>query len=237
MWRHPHDETLRLAYAANVSEARTIGSEAVKVQMRSWCRLVDRTGTADGSKGDKGDEFLRICTHGEEGRFCWPNSQVHGAGHPENPMSTKLRVEATADIGAAAADVYSMIADYRIGHRRIIPPKYFRNLEVEEGGYGNGTVIRYDLLAFGQTSHARARVSEPEPGRVLVETDLDKGAVTSFIVEPLAAAQSRVTIATVMATRGGLVGWLERAMTGSFLKRVYVAELALLNAEVQADTK
>ena len=152
-------------------------------------------------------------------------------------MSTKLHVEATADISAAPAAVYGMIADYRIGHRRIIPPKYFRNLEVEEGGYGNGTLIRYDLLAFGQTNHARARVTEPDPGRVLVETDLDKGAVTSFIVEPLGAARSRVTIATEMPTRSGLVGWLERAMTGSFLKLVYVAELALLNAEVQADAR
>jgi hypothetical protein len=152
-------------------------------------------------------------------------------------MTTKLHVAATADIGAAAPAVYGMIADYRIGHRRIIPPKYFRNLEVEEGGYGNGTLIRYDLLAFGQTNHARARVTEPEPGRVLVETDLDKGAVTSFIVEPLGAARSRVTIATEMPTRSGFVGWLERAMTGSFLKRVYLAELALLDAEVQADTR
>jgi hypothetical protein len=41
-----------------------------------------------------------------------------------------------------------------------------------------------------------------------------------------------VTIATEMPTRGGLLGWLERAMTESFLKRVYVAELALLDTEV-----
>jgi hypothetical protein len=150
-------------------------------------------------------------------------------------MSTQLHVEATADIGAPAADVYGMIADYRIGHQRIVPPRYFRNLEVEEGGYGNGTLIRYDLLAFGRTNHARARVTEPDPGRVVVETDLDRGAVTSFIVERQGAARSRVTIATEMPTPGGFLGWLERAMMGSFLKRVFVAELSLLDAEVQAD--
>lgn len=152
-------------------------------------------------------------------------------------MSSTLHVEATADIGAPAASIYGMIADYRIGHPRIIPPKYFRNLEVEQGGYGNGTLIRYDLLAFGQTNHSRARVTEPAPGRVLVETDLDKGAVTSFTVEPLGAVRSRVTIATVLPTRGGFLGWLERAMMGSFLKRVFVAELALLDAEVRADAR
>ena len=96
-----------------------------------------------------------------------------------------LRVESRANVGAAAPDVYRMIADYRSGHPRIIPPRYVRNLEVEKGGYGAGTLIRYDLLAFGTTYHARARVTESQPGRVLVETDLEKGAVTTFTVESL----------------------------------------------------
>src|SRR5437762_870146 len=124
-------------------------------------------------------------------------------------MSSTLSVEASADVGAPAPDVYRMIADYRAGHPRIIPPRYFRNLEVEQGGYGAGTLIRYDLLAFGTTYHARARVTEPEPGRVLVETDLEKGAVTRFVVDPLGATRSRVTIATKLPMRGGLRGWIE----------------------------
>ncbi len=148
-----------------------------------------------------------------------------------------LRVEARANIGAAAPDVYRMIADYRTGHTRIIPRRYFRNLEVEKGGYGAGTLIRYDLLAFGTTYHARARVTEPQPGRVLVETDLEKGAVTTFTVEPLGGTQSRVTIATEMPTRFGVAGWLERAMTRRFLRRVYAAELAQLDSEVQSDAR
>lgn len=144
-----------------------------------------------------------------------------------------LRVEARASVGAAAPDVYRMIADYRTGHPRIIPPRYIRNLEVEKGGYGAGTLIRYDLLAFGTTYHARARVTEPEPGRVLVETDFEKGAVTTFTVEPLGASEARVTISTEMPMRSGFVGWLERAMTGSFLRRVYASELAQLDSVVR----
>ena len=153
-------------------------------------------------------------------------------------MSTNtLHVEASANVGASAADAYRMIADYRVGHTHIIPPRYFRNLRVEEGGYGAGTVITYDLIAFGKTNHARARVTEPEPGRVLVETDLEKGAVTSFIVDPISAARSRVTIKTDMPTRSGLLGLVERAVIRRFLKRVYVAELALLNAELRIDAR
>jgi len=147
-------------------------------------------------------------------------------------MSTTLHVEATAEIHAPAPDAYKMIADYHDGHKRIIPPQYFRNLEVEQGGYGEGTLIRYDLLAMGTTYHARARVTEPEPGRVLVETDLEKNAVTHFIVDPLGASRSRVT--TDLPTRGGVLGWVERAMAGRFLKRVYVEELAQLDAALSS---
>lgn len=143
----------------------------------------------------------------------------------------------SANVGASAADAYRMIADYRVGHTLIIPARYFRNLRVEEGGYGAGTVITYDLIAFGKASHARARVTEPEPGRVLVETDLEKGAVTSFIVDPIHAAKSRVTIMTDIPTRSGLLGVIERAVTRWFLERVYVAELALLNRELKIDAR
>jgi polyketide cyclase/dehydrase/lipid transport protein len=148
-----------------------------------------------------------------------------------------LHAEASAHVSGSAADVYRMIADYRVGHARIIPPRYLRNLRVEEGGHGAGTVISYDVVAFGRTNHARARITEPEPGRVLVETDLDKGAVTSFVVEPIGAAKSRVTIKTDMPTRSGLLGAIERALIRRFLKRVYVAELALLDGELRIDAR
>ena len=144
-----------------------------------------------------------------------------------------LRVSASAEIGAAAVNVYRMIADYRNGHQRIIPPQYFRNLEVDAGGYGAGTHIRYDLRAFGTTHHARARISEPEPGRVLVETDLTKGAVTTFTVDSLGGRRSLVTISTELPIRGGVVGVIERAMTRRFLRKVYTAELARLDEQVR----
>jgi hypothetical protein len=151
---------------------------------------------------------------------------------PNGPM---LRAESSAIVGAAAPDVYRMIADYRNGHPRIIPSRYFRDLQVDEGGYGQGTVIRYDLLAFGTTRRARARVTEPEPGRIIVETDLDIGAVTTFVVEPVGSAQSRVTIATDLPTHAGPLGWVERAVIRPLLVRAFVAELAQLDAELKAD--
>lgn len=144
-----------------------------------------------------------------------------------------LRVSASAEIGAAAVNVYRMIADYRNGHQRIIPPQYFRNLEVDAGGYGAGTQIRYELRAFGTTRHTRARVSEPEPGRVLVETDLTKGAVTTFTVDSLGGRRSLVTISTELPIRRGIMGAIERAMARRYLRKVYAAELAQLDEQVR----
>jgi hypothetical protein len=54
---------------------------------------------------------------------------------------------------------------------------------------------------FGQTCTARARVAEPEPGRVLSETDLDNGLVTTFTVQPDGDG-SRVRIETRYEARG-----------------------------------
>jgi hypothetical protein len=144
-----------------------------------------------------------------------------------------LHVKRSADVGAPAPNVYRMIADYRNGHTRIIPPRYFRNLQVEQGGYGHGTIIRFDVLAFGKTVQSRARVTEPEPGRVLMETDVDQGPVTTFVVDPVGPSTSRVTIATDLPTRTGVVGWIERAMMRPFLNRAFVAELALLDEQVK----
>jgi len=49
-------------------------------------------------------------------------------------IDSAVTVEARAPVHAPADRVYDLIADYRNGHPRIVPPKYFRNLVVERGG-------------------------------------------------------------------------------------------------------
>jgi hypothetical protein len=145
---------------------------------------------------------------------------------------TPFSVQASAEIGAPAAGVYRLIADYHHGHTRIVPPKYFSDLRVESGsGWGAGTVITYRMRALGSTTHARAAVTEPEPGRVLVETDEQNHTVTTFVVDPLGVARSRLTISTALPTHSGIRGWLERSFIRSYLRKVYAAELALVAYE------
>jgi len=135
-------------------------------------------------------------------------------------------VSASAVIPARRECVYSLIANYNDGHPRILP-KQFTSLVVEQGGVGAGTVIRFQMSLLGRKQTFRAAITEPEPGRVLVETDLDaNGAVTTFTVNPGGApADSHVTISTELPVRGGFLGKFERTAATFLLRPIYVREL------------
>jgi hypothetical protein len=143
-------------------------------------------------------------------------------------------VTVSGSVRAPAARVYAFLADYRKGHPRILPPRYFRSLEVLAGGVGAGTEIQFQMRALGTRQTLRAVVTEPDPGRVLVETDPERGTVTTFTVEPDAPGQqTTVTIATGLPERSGIRGALERWLVTGFLKRVYQEELRRLARVVE----
>lgn len=144
------------------------------------------------------------------------------------------QVQASARIQAPASVVYAVIADYRNGHPHILPA-YFSNLVVEEGGIGAGTRIRFDMTLLGQTQHYRATVSEPEPGRVLLEDNgPEAGSVTTFTVDSIGQAQAaQVMITTTFTQRPGLGGWLERFLISRLVPRIYAQELQLLDKVAQ----
>jgi hypothetical protein len=140
-------------------------------------------------------------------------------------------VSSTARLDAPPHRVYETIANYHTGHPRILP-RQFSGLTVERGGIGAGTVIRFQVTALGRTVHYRAEISEPEPGRVLVERNvLGSQSVTTFVVDPGAhAGESVVTITTALASRAGLAGAIERFLTTRILRPIYGEELRLLEA-------
>jgi Polyketide cyclase / dehydrase and lipid transport len=141
-----------------------------------------------------------------------------------------VRAENSALIRAPARVVYRLIADYRESHPRFLPKKYFPLLEVERGGVGAGTVIRFQVRTLGTIREIRAEISEPAPGQVLVETDVATGARTTFSVTPEGAGDAcRVTIETEWEAKG-VRGWIERMTAPPVLRRIYVEELANLAA-------
>ena len=137
-----------------------------------------------------------------------------------------IRVSVSGTVGASAATTYEIIADYRNGHPRILPPEYFGRLDVLAGGQGAGTRIRFEMKAFGKLNVGTADITEPVPGRELVET-LTDGIVTTFLVESVGPSECRVTITTAYS-RPGLRGWLESLVVPGHLRKVYRAELARL---------
>jgi uncharacterized protein YndB with AHSA1/START domain len=132
---------------------------------------------------------------------------------------------ATAIINAPAETVYNLIADYRHGHPRILPKEYFLSLDVEEGGFGAGTRIHFTMRLLGQTKQFHARITEPEPGRLLVETDINTEIPTSFRVEPIGDGRmTRLTIATKLKGQNVVESFIAKRL----LQKVYRRELELV---------
>ena len=81
----------------------------------------------------------------------------------------------------------------------------------------------------GRTREYRMKVAEPEPGRVLTESDMDSSAVTTFTVSPRGGA-SLVRISTAWDGAGGIGGLFERLFAPRVLRAIYADELKRLDA-------
>ena len=137
----------------------------------------------------------------------------------------RYHVEASAVIDAPAALVYAIVADYKDGHQAILPRPYFVSVDVLEGGTGAGTKLKVTMKVMGQDFVFNEEVTEPEPGRVLVEADNEAGLSTTFTFEPLSDTQTRVTISTVGKASPGIKGWLEKMMNPMIMGKIYRQEL------------
>ena len=138
-----------------------------------------------------------------------------------------IHVSADRLVDAPANDVYGYVADMREHHPRFLPDA-FSEFTVESGGVGGGTVIRFKMNAGGRTREYRMQVAEPEPGRVLTESDMESSLVTTFTVDP-EGDRSRVRIATTWEGAGGIGGFFERTFAPRVLRRLYDDELERLN--------
>lgn len=148
----------------------------------------------------------------------------------------QVKVRVAAVLNARPEDVYVAIADYREGHPNIVPKENFYDLQVEQGGYGAGTIIRFKYKVLGVEQSFYHRVSEPVPGRVLVEQDIDsvQNLSTTFTVDPLEdGRKSHVEISTVMDTSPGLKGFVERLVVLLVNPKIYRKELKLLETFAQ----
>ncbi|HST58947.1 MAG TPA: SRPBCC family protein [Longimicrobium sp.] len=137
----------------------------------------------------------------------------------------EIIVSATAVVQAAPEVVYGIFTDYHDAHPRVLPKRAFGALVVERGGTGAGTVFTVELRQGPRTKVLRMEVTEPQPGRVLMEKDVDSDMVTTFTVEPADGGRdARVTI-TTRWTRAGIAGLVERLIAPPLMRPVFLEEI------------
>lgn len=139
-----------------------------------------------------------------------------------------LVASAERQVGAPADEVYQYIADHREHHPHFLPPA-FSDFEVVSGGVGAGTVTRFKVTAGGRTREYNMTVAEPEPGRVMTETDSGSTLVTTWTVTPQGNGTSTVRISTSWQGAGGVGGFFERLFAPSAAGRIYADELQRLD--------
>ena len=143
----------------------------------------------------------------------------------------EIHVSAERAVAAAPETVYRCLADYRQLHPNILPPA-FTDFLVESRGVGEGTVVRFQLHAGRRVRSYRMKVDEPEPGRVLTESDTASTLVTTWTVTP-AGSGSQVRIDTRWQGAGGIGGLFERTFAPRVLRQIYTDELARLDQYTQ----
>jgi hypothetical protein len=143
----------------------------------------------------------------------------------QTQLTAERLIDAPADV------VYHCIADYREHHRPggFLPPA-FSDFRVERGGVGAGTVISFTVTLGGRRRTMTQEVSEPRPGRVLVEAGGRER--TTFTVEP-EGGRARVRFDTILEA-DGLGGLLTRLFAPRLLRALYADELERLERYARA---
>ena len=140
----------------------------------------------------------------------------------------RIVVSAEGTVGAPADTVYGYVADMREHHPNFLPPA-FSGFRVESGGVGAGTVTRFTVTAGRRTREYQMTVAEPEPGRILTESDSGSSLVTTTTVSPRGGA-SLVQISTAWDGASGIGGLFERMFAPRVMRAIYADELKRLDA-------
>ncbi|MNP04560.1 Polyketide cyclase / dehydrase and lipid transport [compost metagenome] len=142
-------------------------------------------------------------------------------------MEKHVVASAELTIDAPADEVYRYLTNMYLQARFLPPPFY--DFQVEEGGMGAGSVVSFKIKFAGGVQELRMKVTEPEPGRTLVQTDTgSRGLVRTFTVTPH-GEQSLVNITSRFDGETGIAGIVEGLVAPRRLHRIYIEELTRLN--------
>lgn len=147
---------------------------------------------------------------------------------------SQIKASANSIINATPQKVYALLADYQKEHPKILPEQNFSDYKVVQGGTGAGTIIEFQFEVLGQSRLVRAEVTEPEPGHILAEEDMEVGLVTTFTVEPVNSRQKTLVTIETNYQKAGIMGFIERFTSPPLLRRIYKEELQKLKKHVQS---
>ncbi len=136
---------------------------------------------------------------------------------------------AKGPVGAPPDVVYRYLTDMQNHHPHFLPPA-FSDFHIVSGGKGEGTVVTFQFSAGGRTRAFRQTLTEPEPGRRMVETDANSSSVTTFLVDPADAGKtSTVTISTQWNGARGIGGFFERIFAPRVMRGIYLDQIRRLD--------
>jgi hypothetical protein len=140
-----------------------------------------------------------------------------------NTASAQGSVAAPPDV------VYRFLSDMRNHHPHFLPPA-FSDFQVVAGGISDGTVVTLQFAAGGRRRDFRQTLTEPEPGRRMVETDANSSSVTTFLVDPNDADKSsKVTISTQWSGARRIAGFFERIFAPRVMRGIYMDQIRRLD--------
>ena len=152
--------------------------------------------------------------------------------HDKYACMTEILVTTEKVVNAPADTVFGYLRDMR-EHPNFLPPA-FSDFQVESGGVGPGTITRFTVTAGGRSRKYRMKVDEPEPGRIITESDTGSSLVTKTTVTPREGGVSHVEIATTWQGAGGIGGFFERTFAPRALRAIYEDELTRLDDYARA---
>jgi hypothetical protein len=97
---------------------------------------------------------------------------------------SKIQVKSERVVNAKPQEVFDVIKDYKEKRPLFLTPN-FLDYQVEKGGKGDGTIVRYRLHAARRERPYRMQVSEPVKGQAIQERDTNSSLVTTWMVAPL----------------------------------------------------
>jgi len=148
-----------------------------------------------------------------------------------------ISVQSEYIIPAPPEKVYESLIDFQNARPSILTSN-FVDYTVEQGGVGEGTVIRYDLKAGGRKRPYRMHIIETIKGGILTERDSNSSLVTMWTLTPVNYGQlTQVRLVSEWEGASGIGGFFERTFAPRGLRGIYDKMLSRLAQKIDPSSE